>query len=277
MSSSTSPSVVLLCQHDEAIDRVGLAGWLASTMRLAGLIVIHDDRRKRWKALRAEHRRSGWFGLADVIAFRVAYAAFQARRDRAWLATTLAQLAERYPAPPAATPRLDVHDPNSDEARRFLERCQPDVAIARCRHLLRPHIFGAPRHGTFVLHPGICPEYRNAHGCFWALVRRDLSRVGMTLLRVDAGIDTGAVFLQAGYPFDERRESHRVIQYRVVLENLDAIARALTEIVRGGREPLSTAGRASAVWGQPRLTAYLAWKRAARRALYEAPRIAPSA
>ena len=68
-----------------------------------------------------------------------------------------------------------------------------------------------------------------------------------------------------------------MIQYRVVLENLETIARTLTDIVRGVRAPLPTAGRASAVWGQPRLTAYLTWKRAARRALYEAPGIAPSA
>ena len=67
-----------------------------------------------------------------------------------------------------------------------------------------------------MLHPGICPEYRNAHGCFWALARRDLERVGMTLLRVDPGIDTGPVFLHGTYDFDEVEESHAVIQYRAV-------------------------------------------------------------
>src|SRR5436309_328007 len=30
-----------------------------------------------------------------------------------------------------------------------------------------------PARGTFVLHTGICPEYRNAHGCFWALARSE--------------------------------------------------------------------------------------------------------
>src|SRR5207245_10871947 len=59
----------------------------------------------------------------------------------------------------------------------------PDVMIARCKVLLRREIFDLPPHGTFVLHPGICPEYRNSHGCFWALSRRDLGRVGMSLLR----------------------------------------------------------------------------------------------
>ncbi len=277
MSMSTSPSAVLLCQHDEAIDREGLAAWMASSMRLAGLVVIHDDGRKRWRAIRAEYRRSGWMGLADVIAFRLWYAARQAARDERWIATALDRLQAAYPSGGTAVPTLNVTDPNSDEVRQFLERCQPDLAIARCRHLLKPRIFGVPRHGTFVLHPGICPEYRNAHGCFWALARRDLTRVGMTLLRVDAGVDTGAVYLQASYPFDERQESHRVIQYRVVLENLDAIARALTDIVQGRLDPVPTAGRTSAVWGQPRLSAYWNWRRHAKSACYDTPDIAPSA
>jgi hypothetical protein len=51
----------------------------------------------------------------------------------------------------------------------------------------------------------------------------------------------------------------------------------LTQLARGRCDPISTAGRQSAVWGQPRLSAYLAWKRRARRTAYEAPDIAPSA
>jgi hypothetical protein len=276
MNTSTSPRVVLLCQHDEPIDRAGLAGWLAASFQLAGVVVIRDGRRKRWRALRAEHRRSGWLGLADVMAFRLLYRLAIGRRDAGWIDATVDRLRRQYPPPHAGVPHLTVSDPNGEDARRFLEQCAPDLVIARCRHLLARRIFTIPRHGTFVLHPGICPEYRNAHGCFWALARRDLTRVGMTLLRVDAGIDTGAVFLQAGYPFDERTESHRVIQYRVVLDNLDVIAHTLRGVVLGTAEPVSTAGRRSAVWGQPRLSAYLAWRRAART-FHETPGIAPSA
>ena len=123
---------------------------------------------------------------------------------------------------------------------------------------------GLARVGTFALHPGICPEYRNAHGCFWALAQRDLGRVGMTLLRVDQGIDTGPVFLQASCPFDETRESHAVIQYRVVLENLEAIGHTLRAVCDGSAVAVPVSGRRSATWGQPWLTAYLRWKRAAR-------------
>jgi len=89
--------------------------------------------------------------------------------------------------------------------------------------------------------------------------------VGMPLLKIDEGGDTGPVYLQAGCTVDEVAESHIVIQHRVVMENLDRIAVTLIDLCNGVHvEPISTAGRKSAAWGQPRLTDYLRWKRAAR-------------
>lgn len=141
----------------------------------------------------------------------------------------------------------------------------PDLMIARCKTLLKERVFSIPSRGTFVFHPGICPEYRNAHGCFWALANDDLTRVGMTLLRIDNGVDTGNVYGQYGYAYDELNESHTVIQHRVVLENLDPLREKLLQICDGSAVPLDTAGKASRAWGQPWLTRHLRWKRNARR------------
>lgn len=262
-----APTVVLICHEAERLDRDGLASWLASTMRLAGLLIIRDGSRRRWQAARRELKRVGPLGLVDVIAFR-AYArlAHQAS-DARWEAEAIDEIRRRYPANLDDVPRLTVPSPNSSEAQAFLEQLRPDVVIARCKVLLRQDIFEIPRAGTFVLHPGVCPEYRNAHGCFWALANRDLNRVGMTLLRVDAGIDTGPVYLHGTCDYDERHESHIVIQQRAVVANLDAIGRLLIAIGRGEDvRPVTTAGRQSAAWGQPRLTSYVRWKLAARRA-----------
>jgi methionyl-tRNA formyltransferase len=114
------------------------------------------------------------------------------------------------------------------------------------------------------MHPGITPEYRNSHGCFWALSNRDLEHVGLSLVRIDEGVDTGPVLGYFTYPYDERRESHEVIQKRMLLENLDALQDRFLEIERGEAQPIDTSGRRSAAWGQPRLTKYMSWKRAAR-------------
>jgi methionyl-tRNA formyltransferase len=266
MHTQDKPSVVLICHEQNRLDTEGLASWLASTARLAGLIIIRDPRSRRWRAARREIRRVGWLRFLDVIAFRVYARLRLARRDRAWTTSEVERLRRRYPADLASVPHIIVSTPNANEAREFLERLRPDVAVARCKIILKQAIFSIPRVGTFVLHPGVCPEYRNAHGCFWALTRGDLDRVGMTLLRVDPGIDTGPIFLHGTYGFDEVEESHSVIQYRTVTENLDAIGSVLLALCRGEQvKPVPVEGRESAVWGQPQLTAYLRWKWEARR------------
>ena len=260
------PTVVLICHEEDRLDRDGLASWLASTMRLAGLLIIRDEPGRLWRAARREIRRVGPLRFLDVVAFRAYARVALASGDAAWAHDALARLRSAYPARLDDVPQLVVSSPNSEEARAFLAGLCPDIAIARCKVILKRDVFEIPRVGTFVLHPGICPEYRNAHGCFWALANRDLERVGMTLLRVDPGIDTGPVYLHGTCEYDEVRDSHTVIQYRAVFDNLDAIGRTLLRLHRGDDvQPLATAGRQSAVWGQPRLTDYLRWKLAARR------------
>jgi hypothetical protein len=255
--------VVLLCHDEDPIDRQGLARWLASSLRLVGIIAIRGGAKRRWRALRRQVRRSGMLGAMDALAWRLHYRLTQRDADYAWMRGEVARLARRYPPVRADVPTLHVSDPNGPDARAFLQRLQPDLMVARCKQLLAAETFTIPRHGTFVLHPGICPEYRNAHGCFWALAQRDLSRVGMTLLRIDRGVDTGPAFLHASYAFDERRESPIVIQYRVVTENLDAIGDTLRRVCAGQAPPLDITGHRSAVWGQPTLSSYWRWKRAA--------------
>ncbi len=171
-----------------------------------------------WKRAKREIERSGLLGLADVIAFRLAYGIFSRSNDIAWGKSLIERWSHRFPSSAAdASERLEVRSPNSTEAREFIERLKPDIMIARCKFILKKEIFDKAEIGTFVMHPGHCPEYRNAHGCFWAIVQGDLAMVSMTLLKVDEGIDTGPVYGYYSYPFDPRSESHFQIQARVVI------------------------------------------------------------
>ena len=242
-----------------------IASWLNTSFRLAGVVALRESRKSIVRRARRELRRVGILRFLDVTAFRLYYRLRLARRDRNWIDTEVARWQAQHPAA-TGVPRIVATSPNTEEVAAFLRNAQPDLVLARCKAILKPEIFSIPRAGTWVLHPGICPEYRNAHGCFWALANRDLRRVGMTLLQVDSGVDTGPVFLHAAYQFDEVAESHIVIQHRSVIENLDAIESTLRAALRGEAKPLSTAGRRSAVWGQPWLSSYLRWKRAARGA-----------
>lgn len=253
---------VLICHAEDRFDREGLAAWMAHELGLVGIVVLEENGAQRRARVRRELKRVGWLRFVDVVAMRLYYRLRLAAADRRWLDTAVARMLGRYGDVPELAP-LRVADVNDPRVIEFLERLAPDLVLARCKQLLKRRVFRIPRRGSVVLHPGICPEYRNAHGCFWALSQRDLERVGVTLLRIDAGIDTGPIFGYFRYPYDEKRESHIVIQYRSVLENLTPIAECLRALVSDAAQPIETAGRTGAVWGQPWLTRYLRWKRTA--------------
>jgi hypothetical protein len=256
---------LLICHAGAKLDQVVLARWLNSFSNLVGIVVIQEPPSRIWRRVRREIKRIGMLRFLDALAFRLYYRIFLFGKDRRWAKQELQAKCLMYGDIAPDTPILKTSSPNSLETETFIRRLNPDLVLARCKVLLKESIFSIPANGTFVMHPGICPEYRNAHGCFWALANRDLNKVGMTLLRIDKGVDTGPAFGFYSYPFDEVHESHIVIQHRVVLENLDALRSKFLGILSGTAGPLDTSGRPSATWGQPWLTKYLSWKSRARR------------
>jgi hypothetical protein len=254
------PRSLLICHHDDALTRESMERWLASFTVLVGVVVIEEPASRLRRRIRRELERVGPLRFLDVLAWRLYARLVLAKRDRRWEAAALAALRQRYPPAPAATPIFHTSSPNTEETRAFIERQRPDFTVARCKTLLKKSIFSIPIRGTWVMHPGICPEYRNAHGCFWALARGDRERVGMTLLRIDEGVDTGPVYGYYSYPVDEAAETPSMINHQVVLANLDALRSAFETIHAGTARPLDTTGRPSATWGQPWLSRYLLWK-----------------
>lgn len=256
---------LLICHEEEALNRIAMPRWLASFSELAGILVLRETGKQKRRRIKREIKRLGPLRFLDVAAFRLYYAGFLSAKDRQWEQQYMSELCRRYPEIPPNTPILESASPNTAEAAAFIRKAAPDIMIARCKALLKEEIFTVPTRGTFVMHPGICPEYRNAHGCFWALANNDMERVGMTLLSIDRGIDTGAVFGYYTCRYDEVNDSHIVIQLRTVFDNLDALAQKLEEIHQRTAATIDVSGRKSAVWGQPWLTSFLKWKRAARR------------
>ena len=255
---------LLICHEGAELDREGLARWLASFSNLVGVVVLREKTGRMRRRIRREVERVGAARFLDVLAFRLYYKLLLAAQDRDWQERKLEELRATYPEL-KDVPVLVTHSPNSAEAEQFIKRLSPDIVLARCKTLLKESVFSIASRGTFVMHPGVCPEYRNAHGCFWALASDDAEKVGMTLLRIDKGIDTGPVYGYYSYPFDEAEESHIRIQHSVVLENLPALEAKLGEIYEGRAVALDTRGRESKAWGQPWLTSYLSWKRRAKR------------
>lgn len=107
----------------------------------------------------------------------------------------------RLTAPPvkeAALARgLDVYQPTrvrDGALAHWLETLQVDVAlVAAYGRILPPAVLSAPVHGCLNLHASILPAYRGAAPIQWALANGD-AETGVSLMQMDAGMDTGPVF-----------------------------------------------------------------------------------
>jgi len=132
---------LLICHHDEPINRLGVARWLASFSQLVGIIEIHEPAGRLGRRIWRELRRVGPIRFLDVLAFRLYSRLFLSARDRAFEAAALERLSATYPPLDPQTPVLVTPSPNSAEAVAFLRQLAPDVVLARCKSLLKKDVY----------------------------------------------------------------------------------------------------------------------------------------
>jgi folate-dependent phosphoribosylglycinamide formyltransferase PurN len=257
------PRTVHLRHKENIFDRDVIGRWLASETDLTAELIIEPDRQRKLSTLWNEAQRSGITGLIDALAFRAYYHTRLAEKERSKIDNLVEERREQYRGHQA--PIHTIEDPNSSRTISLLKDFDADIMIARCQVLLDEQVFTQPTHGTFVIHPGVCPEYRNQHGCFWALANGDDEKVGYSLLRIDEGVDTGNIYAQNGAIFNPQVDEHVYLQLKMVADNLNEIGDTLRSVHRGEATPVDTTGRPSAVWGMPKLSAWLTWKRRVRK------------
>ena len=92
----------------------------------------------------------------------------------------------------------DLHSPEALAAVRAL---RPDLGLVFGCYRLERRLFGIPRLGTLNLHLGKSPDFRGSSPGFYELVA-GIPEVGVTVHRVDDGLDSGPILLQQIFPLD---------------------------------------------------------------------------
>ncbi len=81
-----------------------------------------------------------------------------------------------------------------------LRALQPDlIAVAAYGQILPGSILGLPRFGCLNVHTSLLPKYRGAAPIQWALLH-DETESGVTIMKMDAGLDTGDILTQEATP-----------------------------------------------------------------------------
>jgi methionyl-tRNA formyltransferase len=92
---------------------------------------------------------------------------------------------------------IDVRSVNDPQTIALLQKLSPQVIVINGTRILGEKILHATA-GVFLnTHVGITPLYRGVHGGYWALASGDSDHFGVTIHKVNSGIDTGEIIAQA--------------------------------------------------------------------------------
>ena len=101
---------------------------------------------------------------------------------------------------PVIQPRRLSKDP---DAMAQLQAWQPDlIVVAAFGQILKPDVLALPPHGCLNVHGSLLPRWRGAAPLNAAILHGD--RVtGITIMKMDAGLDTGPIISQRSMPITD--------------------------------------------------------------------------
>ena len=215
-------------------------------------MVIGRERPWWGKYLWKRAKRIGFRKVADEVFLRLYWVLFRSREDNRILRRMMDDLKRDIPADFVRPPVHRVDNINSAESVALFERLAPDVCVLMVHPIIREEVFSIPEHGMLVFHPGVTPEYRGPHSAFWAVLNEEFWGIGWSLLRINAGIDTGQVLAQESAediaPLDD---SHIVMQHQSHVEGLPVVLDVLRLIEAGKTPEVPMEGRVSSNYTHP--------------------------
>lgn len=152
--------------------------------------------------------------------------------------TPVAAWAERADRPVLTPERL-----RSAGSVAAVQELRPQLLVlADYGQLVPPALLDGPRHGALNLHPSLLPRHRGAAPIPAAILAGD-TESGVTLMRMDAGLDSGPIVAQRRVPLTGT-ETAPELEARLAEEAAELLAGTLPAWLEGslGARPQPTAG-----------------------------------
>lgn len=131
--------------------------------------------------------------------------------------------------------QLPVLSPARCRDTAFIESARTwnlDLAVVTAYgQLLPPALLAIPRHGFINVHTSLLPKYRGAAPIQWAILNGD-AETGVTIMKVDAGLDTGDMLLAATTPIGPD-DTAQTLHDRLAVMGAELLGQAIPEFVAG--------------------------------------------
>lgn len=118
--------------------------------------------------------------------------------------------------------------------RVFRELAPELVVLVAFGQILPAEIIDFPAMGCINVHPSLLPRYRGAAPINWALIRGE-TRTGVTIIRMDAGVDSGDILLQEETPIGPE-DNFDSLHDRLAEQGARLLLKAVEGLVSGAAE-----------------------------------------
>lgn len=109
---------------------------------------------------------------------------------------TLTPTPVKVVAEEAGIPVLTPDRPRGDDFLDELRALDPEISVVVAYgHILTPEVLELPPRGSWNVHASLLPELRGAAPVHWAIARGH-DRTGVTVMRMEEGLDSGPILLQ---------------------------------------------------------------------------------
>jgi methionyl-tRNA formyltransferase len=136
---------------------------------------------------------------------------------------------------------LPVLQPEKARDEQFvgeLRRLKPDIiAVAAYGQILPQSILDLPPLGCVNVHTSLLPKYRGASPIQSAILNGD-TETGVTIMKMDAGMDTGAILTQERTPIHEE-DNGQTLHDRLAQLGAQLLVRTLPDFSAGKIQPRS--------------------------------------
>ena len=113
-----------------------------------------------------------------------------------------------------------------------LRALQPELlVVAAYGQILPQSILDLPRHGCLNVHASLLPKYRGAAPIQWAIANGD-TETGVTIMKMDAGLDTGEIVAQRRTPIQPADDS-TTLHDRLARLGAELLVETIPEYVTG--------------------------------------------
>ncbi len=176
---------------------------------------------------------------------------------------SVAESAVKQAAREMGVPILQPERARGDEFLADIRALEPELSVVVAYgQILKPEVLAVPRLGSINIHASLLPELRGAAPIQWA-VGRGYETTGVTIMRMEAGLDSGPMILKVETPILPD-ESATELAERLSGVGAEAMVEALALIESGQeREEVQDHARATYAPKIERETARIDWTRTA--------------